>query len=293
MLILMITSVLATKIMWNAQIYQRQAESTVNSEQIMMMLQSAEAWAGNILYQDKINTADLDYLGEIWANELPPMPIDGGYISGKIIDLQSRFNVNNLINTHGDVDSLADMQFRRLLTILEIDPNIARAVIDWIDPDNIPNFPNGAEDDVYSANTPPYRSPNVSITSTSELMAMDGITKEVLMVLEPHIAALPSGTTQNINTSSAYIIASLSDEIDINQAIAISQERGSLYFANVNERFESLIEPDMLRRLTSSSEYFLLEATVTIGSDQNTLYSLLYRDISGIVKSVYRSLGAS
>tara|TARA_E500000331_G_scaffold344069_1_gene379768 strand:- start:45629 stop:46498 length:870 start_codon:yes stop_codon:yes gene_type:complete len=289
----MITSVLATKIMWNAQIYQRQAESTVNSEQIMMMLQSAEAWAGNILYQDKINTADLDYLGEIWANELPPMPIDGGYISGKIIDLQSRFNVNNLINTHGDVDSLADMQFRRLLTILEIDPNIASAVIDWIDPDNIPNFPNGAEDDVYSANTPPYRSPNVSITSTSELMAMDGITKEVLMVLEPHIAALPSGTPQNINTSSAYIIASLSDEIDINQAIAISQERGSLYFANVNERFESLIEPDMLRRLTSSSEYFLLEATVTIGSDQNTLYSLLYRDISGIVKSVYRSLGAS
>ena len=293
MLILMITSVLATKIMWNAQIYQRQAESTVNSEQIMMMLQSAEAWAGNILYQDKINTVDLDYLGEIWANELPPMPIDGGYISGKIIDLQSRFNVNNLINTHGDVDSLADMQFRRLLTILEIDPNIASAVIDWIDPDNIPNFPNGAEDDVYSANTPPYRSPNVSITSTSELMAMDGITKEVLMVLEPHIAALPSGTPQNINTSSAYIIASLSDEIDINQAIAISQERGSLYFANVNERFESLIEPDMLRRLTSSSEYFLLEATVTIGSDQNTLYSLLYRDISGIVKSVYRSLGAS
>ena len=293
MLILMITSVLATKIMWNAQIYQRQAESTVNSEQIMMMLQSAEAWAGNILYQDKINTADLDYLGEIWANELPPMPIDGGYISGKIIDLQSRFNVNNLINTHGDVDSLADMQFRRLLTILEIDPNIASAVIDWIDPDNIPNFPNGAEDDVYSANTPPYRSPNVSITSTSELMAMDGITKEVLMVLEPHIAALPSGTPQNINTSSAYIIASLSDEIDINQAIAISQERGSLYFANVNERFESLIEPDMLRRLTSSSEYFLLEVTVTIGSDQNTLYSLLYRDISGIVKSVYRSLGAS
>ena len=293
MLILMITSVLATKIMWNAQIYQRQAESTVNSEQIMMMLQSAEAWAGNILYQDKVNTVDLDYLGEIWANELPPMPIDGGYISGKIIDLQSRFNVNNLINTHGDVDSLADMQFRRLLTILEIDPNIASAVIDWIDPDNIPNFPNGAEDDVYSANTPPYRSPNVSITSTSELMAMDGITKEVLMVLEPHIAALPSGTPQNINTSSAYIIASLSDEIDINQAIAISQERGSLYFANVNERFESLIEPDMLRRLTSSSEYFLLEATVTIGSDQNTLYSLLYRDISGIVKSVYRSLGAS
>ena len=293
MLILMITSVLATKIMWNAQIYQRQAESTVNSEQIMMMLQSAEAWAGNILYQDKVNTVDLDYLGEIWANELPPMPIDGGYISGKIIDLQSRFNVNNLINTHGDVDSLADMQFRRLLTILEIDPNIASAVIDWIDPDNIPNFPNGAEDDVYSANTPPYRSPNVSITSTSELMAMDGITKEVLMVLEPHIAALPSGTPQNINTSSAYIIASLSDEIDINQAIAISQERGSLYFANVNERFESLIEPDMLRRLTSSSEYFLLEATVTIGSDQNTLYSLLYRDISGIVKFVYRSLGAS
>ena len=53
MLILMITSVLATKIMWNAQIYQRQAESTVNSEQIMMMLQSAEAWAGNILYMER------------------------------------------------------------------------------------------------------------------------------------------------------------------------------------------------------------------------------------------------
>ena len=56
MLILTITSILAAKIMWNAQLYQRQSESSINSEQLIVMLQSAEAWAGNILYQDKINT---------------------------------------------------------------------------------------------------------------------------------------------------------------------------------------------------------------------------------------------
>lgn len=292
MLILTITSILAAKIMWNAQLYQRQSESSINSEQLIVMLQSAEAWAGNILYQDKINTPDLDHLGEIWATDLPPTPIDGGIISGRIIDLQSKFNINNLINTHGDHDIISERQFRRLLTMLEIDPNLSAIVTDWIDPDSVPSFPNGAEDDVYASNIPPYRTPNIIITSTTELMAMDGISKEIFLQLEPHIAALPSGTTQNINTLSPYLIASLSDEININEAIALSQERGNLYFTDIHEKFRDRIDPDMLRRLTTSSDYFLLEAIVSIGSDQATLNSLLYRDISGIVRTVHRSYGA-
>src|SRR5690606_30640861 len=151
----------------------------------------AEAWAADILRQDLVDSPDSDDLGEQWAFELPPLPVDGGVITGRLEDLQGRFNLNNLIRPDGAVDLLALAQFERLLTLLEIDPSSAGAVVDWLDPDAEMHFPNGVEDAAYAVNDPAYRTPNAMITSPSELMAIGGFERDTYNAIAPYVTALP------------------------------------------------------------------------------------------------------
>ena len=207
-------------------------------------------------------------------------------------DLQGRFNLNNLINSQGEEDQVSRSTFERLLLSLELDPGIAGVATDWLDVDGEASFPRGAEDAAYSGTAPPYRVPNSMITSPSELMAMFGLEQEDYLKLAPYVTALPIGTKLNVNTASDYVLASLSDDIDLPAAGSLIQEqRGASGFINVIATFERLVEPDLLSRIDRVSQHFLLAATVSIGTTQITMYSLLQRDDSGIVRSVFRSLG--
>ena len=52
-------------------------------------------WARQILYEDG-RAGPVDHLGEPWAYALPPTPIEGGTIEGRIVDAQGRINLNNI-----------------------------------------------------------------------------------------------------------------------------------------------------------------------------------------------------
>src|SRR5690606_33196230 len=137
--------------------------------------------------------------------------------------------------------------FERLLTILELDPLLAGAVADWIDADAQPQFPVGAEDDVYTRRNPPYRPPNKAMTSVSELSAIDGVTPEAYHTLRPFVAALPVGTVLNVNTASAELLASLDDVLSLPEAQALLALRGASGFADYQNVFASRISSEMLR----------------------------------------------
>ena len=291
MLVVALGTVIAVNLMWNATLDQRRTASSLAADQGLMYLQGAEAWAGEILRQDQVDSFDSDHLGELWATELPPTPIDGGTITGHVEDLQGRFNLNNLVSPDGEEDEIARRQFERLLESLELDPNLAGVAVDWLDSDGDTGFPFGAEDDAYSRSTPPYRTPNTIITSPSELLAMSGFELESYRILLPYVTALPSGTNLNVNTASDVLLASLSDEINIARGAALVEERGGADFPDINASFAGDVEPDVLRRIDGVSQYFLLTATVAIGTNQLTMYSVLQRDNSGIARAIFRSLG--
>jgi general secretion pathway protein K len=230
-------------------------------------------------------------LGEQWAFELPPLPVDGGTISGRLEDLQGRFNLNNLIDGQGREDQIARKQFERLLTLVEVDPSLAGAVVDWLDPDTEQRFPSGGEDSVYSGADPPYRTANAMITSASELMAVMGFDREAYVKVAPYVTVLPSGTKLNVNTASEMVLASLSDDIDPSTATALVEERGDAEFVDIDKTFEGLVEPEVLTRIDGVSEHFLLTATVTLGTNQMTMRSILQRDPSGLTRALFRTLG--
>ena len=291
MLAVTIGTIIAVNLMWQGTLDLRRTEAALMMDQGMLYVQGAEAWAADILRQDMIDSPQSDNLGEIWATELPPLPVDGGTIQGKLEDLQGRFNLNNLINNRGLPDPIALQQFERLLSLLDIDPSLAGAVLDWLDPDSVVRFPNGGEDSTYATADPPYRTANTSITTPSELMAVNGFDRQTYAKLAPYVTALPSGTKLNVNTASDVVLASLSNMIDLSTAKSLVETRGNKEFVDINGTFQNLVERDMLKRIDGVTEHFLLTATVTLGTNQMTLRSVLQRDRSGLTRALFRSLG--
>ena len=72
---------------------------------------------------------------------------------------------------------MAVEHFRRLLALLELPPDLADAVVDWLDPDQFPET-YGAEDDIYTSQTPPYLAANFWFTTPQELLAVSGFDRE-------------------------------------------------------------------------------------------------------------------
>lgn len=290
-LVVAVATVIATNLLWLSTLDLRRTGSTLAIDQELQFVLGAEAWVGDILQQDLEDSSESDHLGEVWATQIDPLPIDGGFIYGSVVDLQGLFNLNNLVAPDGDVDPVMLAQFQRLLTLLEIDPLIAGAVVDWIDPDIETTFPNGGEDEVYAGLDPQYRTSNGMITTPSELMAIVGFDAEIYARLVPYVTALPMGTTLNVNTAPQLILASLSEDIDLGAAELLITERGDAEFPSVRDSFQDLVSEDMLPRIDGVSEHFMLVGQVTIGQTTLRMNSVLQRHESGRTRTLFRSFG--
>ena len=86
MLVVTIGTIIAVNLMWNATLDLRRTESALAADQGLLYMQGAEAWAADILRQDQVDSPNSDNLSEPWATELPPLPVDGGTIAGKLED---------------------------------------------------------------------------------------------------------------------------------------------------------------------------------------------------------------
>ncbi len=275
LLLVALVTILTVNLQWDTRLDIRRSENLFESDQALLYALGAEAWASEILRTDAGDSVT-DHTGEDWATPVPALPIEGGAIRGFLEDMQGRFNLNNLVNGDGQIDEVALKQFERLLTALELNPALARITVDWLDRDLEPGFPSGAEDSFYTARYPPYRTANLAITSTSELLSMGEMDADGYRTLAPFVAALPNGTALNVNTASASVLRSLSDQITDTVAENLVGERGEQGF-NGLDAFADLVEPEVMQSLDLSSSFFRLTADVSIGSTRFTMYSLLER----------------
>ncbi len=288
MLISALAAMIASDMAWNSSLDLRRTMVLLQRDQAVQVALGAESWVRMILSQDAQDT-QTDTLGDIWAQELPPLPIDGGDVFGSIEDLQGRFNINNLVDAQGRVDQPSLQQFQRLLAVLELDPRIAGAVVDWLDPDQDPQMPEGAEDATYTSVLPPYRTADGMLTSISELAAVHGIDKAAFEVLAPYLTALPVRTEINANTAPPAILRSLGDTITDADVEALIEERGETGFPDVQGAFSALLPPGAAMPV-DASRFFLLRVVVRLGTVRVTLYSVLQRDGSQVTP-LLRSLG--
>jgi general secretion pathway protein K len=295
MLITALAGSVAAGLSWDNALDVRRTMVMLYRDQAIQVAVGSEGWVRSIL-QDDQESSPSDHLGEIWATEIPALPIDAeavqGEIYGKIDDLQGRFNINNLLDGNGEIDQPSFEQYERLLTALGLDLRLAGITADWLDADQTESIPDGAEDSLYSALTPSYRAANQRITNVTELAALDGMDRASFEILLPHVSALPERTPINVNTASLAVLQSLGPNIresDAEGLIALREDGGFTDYAGV---FAPLVDAGLQQWISESTSYFQLKAVVQIDTVRITMFTLLHRNQSNAeVTPISRSLG--
>ena len=294
MLITALVSSVALSLAWDNALDMRRTMTLLYRDQAIQVSLGAENWVQTILRND-LADSDTDHLGEIWASDLPGLPVQSetvqGELFGKIEDLQGRFNINNLIDQNGEVDEITLEQFQRLLIALDIDPRFAGIAADWIDANREASFPDGAEDPIYTGFVPAYRAANVPLTNATELAALEGMDKATFDVLLPHIVALPGRTGINVNTATSAVLRSLDENLSASDVESLIQEREDGGFTDVQATFSTLVSPEILPQLEETTSYFQLKVIVQIATVRITYFSTLQRGTQGDVVPILRSFG--
>jgi general secretion pathway protein K len=303
LVVVALATILATRIGAQGALDQRRGATLLAQEQAFQVALGAETWAIEVLRDHTDRQVQRDTLDEAWATPLPPIPIEGGSVQGRLEDLQARFNLNNLVKADGTKNEVAFAQFQRLLARLELEPKWASLMLDWIDSDTVADGVDGAEDGVYTAFNPPYRTANRPITSISELLALPGFGTARYQRLAPFVAALPVGSQINVCTASGLVLDSLAPGLDRfgqdPKALAANREKGCFPGRNdVESAISSVVqvaaEQDKIKfnpGYGESSKWFRGTTVVSIGTTELTLYSLFERNSGQYARVVLRTLG--
>jgi general secretion pathway protein K len=302
-LIVALATILAVSVGFKGFLGQRRTATTFALDQAYQVALGGEAWAADALRRDAMEPAGqggqtTDDFTDVWATPIPPIPVDGGEFEGSLEDAQGRINLNNLVKLDPQTrnyvtDPKSVVRLERLLTILQIDPKWAKLIADFIDSDSNPEFPDGAEDPTYTGLNPPYRTPNMPITRTTELLAVAGFGVQNFRRLEPFVAALPVGTTINLCTAPPEVLDTLKEgqrQFTLSRDTTAKQREIGCFPKMEDLALNETQRMELAQVIGTTSSYFQSTIFVTIGTSQFTLYSLLYRNMDK-VRPILRSFG--
>jgi len=313
LLVAALVTVVAVAMASRQQLDIRRTGNMLEADQAYMYALAAESWVTQVLKEDKQKT-QIDTLTEEWAMKLPPIPIEGGVITGSVEDLQGRFNLNNLVgvnaggnaanNNAGNNGKPDQAQIKILQSLLaqvsfaeekvQLSPFVANRVADWIDA-NLNALADGAEDLLYLGLDIPYRTANRLMASPSELAAVAGLSLRDVSALLPLVTALPVSTAVNVNTAPEMVLLSLHKDITPRIATELAAMRMNTAFETADE-FVNKLKDDYditldKKRVSVSSEYFLVSSEAIIGRTTLRMYSLLERK-GNVIKVMSRGIGS-
>ncbi len=287
-LVVALASIAATAMLSSAQLAIHRTATLQDTERATWISDGIESWVMAILEKDRDDNKE-DSLGDDWARPVAGLPVDYGSASGDVIDLQGRFNLNNLDLTLAGTKAAAyEAQFNRLIASLDFGGSarptgLSGLIRDWLDADDTPTPPIGGEDSYYLSLKIPYRTGNRRFASVSELRAIQGIDAKIYAVLAPHMCALPEKTAVNVNTAGNEVLRSLSITPNDAKLDAFYKKREKNPETDVkNLKQDGTFSADFDPELADvASKYFQLRSNVFIGSSRVSLYSSIHRPKQG------------
>lgn len=247
------------------------------------MSASALTWAGlqtarAILLQDTLSDLKagqaFDSLTDSWGLPSNSVALGDGFVSVSISDERSKLNVNDLAAAQDSKQrDIIVLRFKRLFTALSIDPQLVEAIVDWVDPDDLPER-NGAERSYYETLIPPYRPPNEAVQTLDDLRLVRGMTEEYFQRLQRYITVYPflSDGWININTADPLVIQSLNAKLTPAMAMDIVQARP----------FRSLRDLDKLTSVESLAKELRVMNAYDVWTDYFAVH--ISAEIGGITK---------
>ena len=295
LLVLAIVAVTTAALVKRHQFNQAMASQVIHLGQAKAHIQGAEHWVQLMLQQDRQDN-NIDHQGEAWAQAVPPLPVEQGYLVGQVVDLQGKFNLNSVV-LGNQVQAGPKALFERLLQQHELNPQLSGYLADWIDA-NV-ETPQGTLEDAYYLGLPrPYRSANQALLDISELALVRGFDARTVATLKPYITALPLASKINVNSANEGVLMAMSEAISQTQAQQLVTRRRLNYWASVSafvdaalgeKSVNNQIQWQALANLTTvSSAYFGLKVGAQFGVAKTHLESTLHRSDNGTITVVSR-----
>ncbi len=267
------------------------AESTaylMRQNQSLIYAKSAEAFFSELLVDDAENAAEVDHLQETWAQPMPAFPVEDGYVSGIIQDESGKFNLNSLVTAEGTVNENAKAWFELILKRAGLPAQLSEAVIDWQDENEIPSGSMGAESNYYQGLPNAALPPNAKFHSVEELKLIRGFEENKYKLIESYLSAAPmQDSTVNINTASAFLLASMDEKLDVSavQQLLDQRQANLEHFSNVSELWalEPFAQVEAAKRnvfnslLGVQSNYFKAQIEVVLSERKRQFSSELVR----------------
>jgi type II secretory pathway component PulK len=92
-----------------------------------------------------------------------------------VVDESGRINLNSLLQ----IDPSGNTAQQVLMALPNMTQDVANCILDWMDADDTPRQ-DGAENDYYSTQSPPYQCKNGPFDSLEELLLVKGVTPQLL-----------------------------------------------------------------------------------------------------------------
>ena len=253
-------------------------EAGVARAQARAYTDTALHWARGILREDAQRNTN-DHLSEPWAAGIAALPLENAVVSGTLSDAQGLFNLNNLVR-NGKVDAPSVQLLRRLLETLSLSPDLAYAVVDWIDADSDVSSPGGAEDQTYLARPIPYRAANRALVVVDELAYVQGFDARTLAKLRPFVTALAPITRINLNTAPIEVVKAVMPELADAEALGLVKERLTKPFkdlADIKARYPKAAPQLLDQEVDAKSSFFTAQIAVSSGTVQIRTQALIQR----------------
>lgn len=308
LLIVAMVSMVSSQMLYDQQVNISRSGYMIQQAQTTSVAFGFESWVKKGLKAD-LKDNKFDHLNEIWAQPLPPVKFAGGLVSGELIDLQSKINLNNVLEAEETRRTLWKQIIERSFTQTSTQSRnfngFSDVLTDWVDKDD-EALPYGAESATYLLENPAFRTANQALVMSSEIKVMspfnEMLTNEFLAQTQ-HISTLPKTTTININTADMNTLKALSDWLTEEIAKSWIEARQSEPAESVNDFLsfleqstgfttEEISESLPAEILSVNSQYFQLKASIELGEVSQNIYSIFYREDENNIQLIQRWLEA-
>jgi general secretion pathway protein K len=202
------------------------------------------AWSGTnlaIALLDQDEDKKVDSLDETWAQfnqEMIPWKLEeDSSLKGRIVDENSKLNLNKLIDNDADKFEEKAKRLQLLFFALGLAESQADPILDWLDKDDIERI-EGAEDLYYESLDNPYTCTNGPFLTIGQIRLVKGVA-EIIKKLDKDgknlfdYFTINGDGNININTASAEVLRSLHEDITADIAQAIVDERQDGIFEDI------------------------------------------------------------
>jgi len=286
LLIVALATSLAAFMTEQQSLWQRQVESQFDHAQVRRLGIAGIDWSRAVLSEDARGNK-IDHDKELWAMQLPALPVEGGEVVGIIKDRQGLFNLNNLVS--GAVRNQAEIdKFQRLLGILGLPESLATAVADFTQQQS------ETENVYYLGLAQPYRASKTKLTEIGELALIKGFDKKTIATLQDFVTVLPQSLTPiNVNFAPPEVLAAVLKNMNLTNARIVVQQRTGKPFESVADFRERLLSSGASvvdKDITVESNFFWVTGRASIGRAQMMTHALLHRTGNGWPRVVWQNV---